>query len=101
MQTRIATPPGASAHGEPAITVNLFSPRSQPLESPGWIIPFEMEESAEYAVAENTRSLMETAQRILEQEENVKELYGRNQAFERVPDRWHQIPTHLQLHECE
>ena len=55
-QASFARPPGASAHGEPAMAVKLSSPRPQPLDSPGWITPFEMEESARYMMVEIGRA---------------------------------------------
>ncbi|OBT76820.1 hypothetical protein VF21_04482 [Pseudogymnoascus sp. 05NY08] len=50
-EARLSSPPGASAHGESARIVKLPSPKLQPLDSPGWITPFEMEESAGCMVA--------------------------------------------------
>jgi hypothetical protein len=59
-QARLASPPGASVHGDLARIVKLSSPRLQPLDSPGWITPFEMEESGGCMEAGNSGSHTET-----------------------------------------
>lgn len=75
-QASHASPPGVSAHGEPARIAKLSSPSVQLLDSPGWITPFEMEETTKFMWAGNKVSQTgaeEMLSRSIGREKNLTE----------------------------
>lgn len=81
-QAKLARPPGLSAHIESGRNVIVASPRIQPLDSPGWITPFEMDESAGCMEARNSVLHMETGEEMVQIMKQGKDL-----CFESAPSR--------------
>lgn len=65
-QAKLAGPPVISAHIESGRNVLVSSPRIQPLDSPGWITPFEMDESAGCVEARTSVPHMGTGEEIVQ-----------------------------------
>lgn len=72
-----------SAHIESGRNVIVSSPRIQPLDSPGWITPFEMDESAGCMEARNSVPHMGTGEEIVQ----IMKKQGKDLCLQSAPSR--------------